>query len=599
MCLKAMPRVTSYSVSALPADEFPAVEWVWENPADALEALLNERFSVVFTFRGKVEIHEMNVGADYKSARPYLARSLKIRREQEYNGVIIVGDRNIRQVTRVLMPMGLDVDGKWKALKDLSYAPDKTKEDGGFGKEYTRDGGQFQTLAWSYGNSGAVGEKIAYELLPLIFRVFGGIPVGELPIMNELCDKEFDEGGIERYKSPYVVGPLANAAYVNGMAVAEIKDGVLDGYQIDHQRGIITFQEAKIKPIPGQETAQIKTDALPAHLYFTYSFEAHATKDTDVYRYGDLKAKTPLIVQKSELKLREKWPRVVYPLVEVPPDYQKEYGWQALNQADLDDYAKKVYDAYKAQDTDVSGGSITLIGLKSDLKMDGLFRSATFTVGPQGSTTEIEWGIETPKIEIPTYKERMRLRQVDKVVKNPGNALAATGATGRLFGKLFGGLGKAAGAMGKILHDAHKPPFPFWDIVPRVRIRNTHSAALPAGCPFMPTLTSPIGSDGVWNVVPVNLPTVLVPGISVTNIAPGETGIGRIPAHGVFLLNINYIQNPTLYMKLEPCPTVYAWQPWHTSTSDPLACVVVCRIFSDGGTKTAVVIVSDSPKFGV
>jgi hypothetical protein len=90
-----------------------------------------------------------------------------------------------------------------------------------------------------------------------------------------------------------------------------------------------------------------------------------------------------------------------------------------------------------------------------------------------------------------------------------------------------------------------------------------------------------------------------VPGISVTNVFPGETGIGRLPANGTFLLNINYIQNPTLYMKLEPCPTYYAWQPWHTSTSDPLACVVVCKIFSDGGTKIALAIVSDSPRFGV
>ena len=593
LCLKAMPRVTAFSVSALPSDEFPAVEWVWENPADALEALLGERFSVIFTFDGKVEIRRANAGADYRSVRPYLSRSLKTSREQEYDGVIVVGDRSIRQVTRVLMAVGLDVDGKWKALKNLSFAPDKTREDGGFGREFARDG--FKSIELSLKNR-ENGEKVVNELLPLILRVYGGIPCDELPLLNEICEKEFDENGIERYRAPYAVGPLAGKAMVNGVAVTVAEDGPLDGYQIDHQRGLVMFREPQTQAPPGEEGAQARTDALPAHLYLVYAFDAKAASGTDVYRCGDLNAKAPLIVRKPELRLREKWPRTVYPLVPVPPPYQRDYAWQALNRADLDEYAKKVHAACAGAREKIRGGSITLIGLKSDLAMDGLFRSATFTVGPRGSTTEIEWGIETPRIEIPTYHERMRIRRADKIARE----FAHAGASGKSFGAVIGRQGC----------DPAKPPLTVAAIPAYVLARNTTNDVLPFGRPIGPYDAQYIDDDGIWNLsYPMsNLSGYRrVMGVSASDIPPGAVGYVKIAPVGTVLVELTGTvdcgvggvrgdpANVVAGDRLKPAVGAFLWE--REATIQP-ANVKVLKVFAYGARKTAIVSVVEDWIFG-
>jgi len=584
MCLEAMPRIRSYSAGKLPADEYPAVEWIWENPADALEALLGDRFSIVFGFDGKVEIYKANDGFDYKSTKPYLSSSLKTRREQEYDGVIVVGDRSIRQVTRVLMPMSKDVDGKWKALKDLSYAPDKSKDDGGFGTYYARDPG-FTDLQNQYDKTSADYPKII-EGFSYIFRVYGGIPADELPLLSEICEKEFDENGVERYKAPYLVGPLMKYAFVNGVPVTEVFDGPLDGYQIDHQHGLVTFQEIQYQPVLLSERLDQMAELVPAHIYLVYSYEAKAEKDTDVYRYGDLKAKTPLVIKKSELKLREKWPRTVYPLVQIPPPYQKEYGWTALNKADLDEYAKKVYDSYKAQDEDVSGGSITLIGLRRVI-MDGLFRSATFTVGPQGSTTEIEWGIETPKIEIPTYKERMRTRALEAIVKAGGSGAPHLGALGKAITGFIGGVARSFGAVGKQVYETMKPAFDFQKISDLVLVRNTAAFELPAGCPFAFDANNPM-TEGIWNVIPLTVTGPYIPGISVSTIPVGKVGYGRMPAWGLFLIDTTSVPNVIIGSPLRPMAMYYAW-----AYTTPPACAWV--VYKYPGSDIALVYVVGSP----
>jgi hypothetical protein len=582
LCLEAMPRVSSYSTGALPSDEYPAVEWIWENPADALEHLLGERFVVVFALDGEVEVCPANEGRDYRGAAPFLARSLQTRLEKEYDGVVVVGDRTIRQVTRVLMPVGLDVDGKWKALKDLSFAPDKGREDGGFGKEYARDG--FRSLAVSQAD-GPDGGKIAGELLPLIFRVYGGIPGDELPLLNELCEKESDESGAERYRAPYAVGPLLRRATVNGITVTDVVDGPLDGYAIDHQRGLVIFQDAQIQPVAGEQGEQIQTDALAAHLYLVYAFEAKVLDKTDVYLYGDVNAEAPLVVHRPELKLREKWPRTVWWLVPVPPPYQKEYAWEAMNRADLDEYAKVVSEGYERVVGRVCGGTIMLAGLKDDIRMDGLFRSATFTVGPRGSTTEIEWGVETPRVEIPTYRERMRARQADRVAKALSGAAWAAGGS-------FGAQGKVFGAAGKQFYDAAKRAFHGHAIPNLLLARNTSGMALPAGCPVALCAENPVGDDGIWNIrVPVtNGPQIQ--GISQSDIAPGQIGYIKSPATGYAVIDVASVPGVAAWDRLVPYAGAYAWLNEGPSAD---ACVVVIKVFAAGARKTALVYVAEQP----
>ena len=566
-CLDALPRVRSHSTAALPMDEFPAVEWLWENPADALEALLGERFTVVFGFDGSVEIRRANEGRDYESVSPYLSRSLKTRREKEYDGVVIVGERTIRQVNRVLMPVGLDVDGKWKALKDLSYAPDKAKEDGGFGREFARDG--FASLRMTFA-PGADGRKIANELIPLIFRAYGGIPGDELPLLNELCDREFDENGRERYKAPFAVGPLVKRQTVNGVTVTDVVDGLLDGYTIDHQRGLLIFQEAQIQPTPDEQSSQMRTDALPAHLYLMYAFEAKASQDSDIYRYGDVEADAPLVIHAPQLRLREKWPRTVYPLVSVPPDYQREYDWLPLNKADLDEYAGQVYRAYASTSEEITGGSITLIGLKDDLAMDGLFRSATFTVGPRGSTTEIEWGVETPKAEMPTYRERMRARLADK---------AATALSGAASGAVAQTAGNISGAVGREFHDPAKPALFAQRIPDVVLARNTTGEPLPCGCPVGPDAQNPIGADGIWNITfPADV-NGFVFGVAATDIQPGGVGYITSPVVGNVMIDVTSAPTAQMWSRLKPAIGSFAWVE---ELSAP-ACVIVVKIF--GGAR--------------
>jgi hypothetical protein len=574
-CLDAMPRVRSHSTAALPMDEFPAVEWLWENPADALEALLGERFTVVFGFDGSVEIRRANEGRDYESVSPYLSRSLKTRRDKEYDGVVIVGERTIRQVTRVLMPMGLDVDDTWKPLKGLSYAPDKSKEDGGFCKEYMRDKSFYDLFHLAAGEERNVTKKkIWFECIPTILRVYGGIPAEELPLLNEICDKEFDENGLERYKTPFAVGPLLKAAIVNGRSVGNWGDGPLDGYKIDHLRGLVTFDDPQTQPAPGEWDKEFPSAVDPTHLQLVYAFEAKPSKKTDVYCFGDVDATEPLVVHRDELKLREKWPRAVYPLVIIPPPYQKQYAWQPLNKDDLDEYAGQVYRAYTSTSEEITGGSITLIGLKDDLAMDGLFRSATFTVGPQGSTTEIEWGIETPKIEIPTYKERFRRRQTDRVAGLGGlkMMLGAVGGLGLKIGRAFGAIGKQA-----YQSSAAGPPWFYRELPELILARNNTNDDVKRGKPVGPDTATPIGADGVWNFTYANDPGEHVFGVTTVDIPAHGVGYIKVAPRVNQMIDVVDIPNPVNWMRIKPICGTFTWG---AASPYEATCVILVSVFS-------------------
>jgi hypothetical protein len=188
---------------------------------------------------------------------------------------------------------------------------------------------------------------------------------------------------------------------------------------------------------------------------------------------------------------------------------------------ELDAYAQKVYRAEKTQVEDKNAGTIVLAGLKDNLQFDGLLRSVAWTVGPNDTAkTEIEWGKEIPKPEIPVYEERRERKAASNLVAriDAGDVLVATSGTS---GTKTGGTVPAvpsAKPRREVIFDSQMPT--------HVQLgRNTTSTTIPAGRPAAYNKSSPVGDDGIWNLVLpssyTNFPVFLV---TLVDIAPGETG---------------------------------------------------------------------------
>lgn len=123
LCLKAMgePR---YDVSAVPSDAYPTVEWDVTNAAQALQSLA-ESFGCRVCWQpltNRVLVAKQGIGVRLPEG-PEIAVAPKITVKARPSKVRVRYARSRFQLRFRLGAVGLDFDGSWRWVDDLSYKP--------------------------------------------------------------------------------------------------------------------------------------------------------------------------------------------------------------------------------------------------------------------------------------------------------------------------------------------------------------------------------------------------------------------------------------------------------------------------------------------
>ncbi len=121
LCLDAMGE-KNYDVRALPNDARPEIEWDYANPAEALARLCDTLgCRVVMNMDQRVQLHRIGKGRTLPQGQ--IEGQLTLDPPDPPGEIIIVGARARWQGDLELEPVGLDVDGEIKPIRELSYAP--------------------------------------------------------------------------------------------------------------------------------------------------------------------------------------------------------------------------------------------------------------------------------------------------------------------------------------------------------------------------------------------------------------------------------------------------------------------------------------------
>jgi hypothetical protein len=119
---------SSFSVLALPTDQYPEVHWEGANAAQELQ-LLAEQFGCRVVYNpfggGGVTLARLGVGAQLPAPAPdELARDgVGFDPPEPPSKIVFYGAPKVWQQRFRLRPVGLDFDGRVKAIDKLSYAP--------------------------------------------------------------------------------------------------------------------------------------------------------------------------------------------------------------------------------------------------------------------------------------------------------------------------------------------------------------------------------------------------------------------------------------------------------------------------------------------
>lgn len=293
LCLRAMGE-TNFNVSQIPNDTRPMVQWDYDNPAEMLQRLCETvDCRVVLRTDNAVWICRNGQGAVLPSTRissggygfdpPEMPDSIKF----------VFGPTRW-QMKINLEAVGIDVDGKVKLIKDLSYNPGGEGEEYGWAKEdpYTFAGlikyptnaqiTEFNAQLKAAGKQplspagvpvtqklGAIGSQIRQLALSCVYRMyrisipatkqynipeFGGF--ADMRLLLPLNDELLTEANANDQTGKEVIDgfPLRQKAQVTGIFYNQIGDPKTEvnttngtkysgSFSIDQERGIVVFSD--------------------------------------------------------------------------------------------------------------------------------------------------------------------------------------------------------------------------------------------------------------------------------------------------------------------------------------------------------------------
>ena len=383
--LDAMGEV-DYDVSGLPENVYPHVRWVAAVPAQELNRLLQE-YDYVLCLRNDdtVKIWKRGDGTALPagSKKRY---SVGYKRQRRPGKVTIRGGRSIVQRTFDLIAYGLDTDGAWKPLQDLSYAPDAVDADGGFGE----DARNF----WATGAYSDAERKLARET---IFRTYG--PASDDLVYRPWLDRIVDtktENGVTRPKEPVVEVAAGDAVieWDGDRFVDKAGGGMSDGYSIDPETGLVKFVEPQADVDDNDRPTKFVSVTVQATVAYLSCADDGTWSDTDFFELSSGAGSPEGVYKNEHLVLRGIWDPV-----------GEEPVWE--NEAELNTFAQAWIDEIELGADFVSSEEVEYNGIV-DIDCDGCIKSVTWNVSEAGATTVACLHTERALGRAPTYVERTK-----------------------------------------------------------------------------------------------------------------------------------------------------------------------------------------------
>jgi hypothetical protein len=399
---------TTYYFFGLPT-VYPEVVWEFENPAQALNELCDKYQLCVgydIVDNGRIIVCPLN----YERTLPNLPKMSEEVATKDLllpNKIILVGDREIRQVTfEGLIPVGEDLDGSVKPINQLSYAP----VGAGGGSEaypYQLWGEEIRTCFQNLDTEQK--KELAEKSVFKWYRINGSkYPLDNvLPLLNDISELEIVEG-ITDHAKPYVLGEITE--WTGHEFVTKPKGKLTDGYQIDKKLGMVTFNEPKVK---SRATGPNSEGFTAPVLDLVAAYERYDGLDTDFITFYSLitgGVLPPAVHKETSLVGWYKQTSPAGTLFE-------NLTFELLNQVDVFQYANEVLAQIYSQYITVMPKTIRypglyLVGAYGTLKQVIVNFSAS-----DGVETEYQYGLEIPKLHIKNYEEKLNAKFIDKNLK--------------------------------------------------------------------------------------------------------------------------------------------------------------------------------------
>lgn len=428
LCLAAMGEY-SYDVSGLPIEPRPFIDWNVTNPAEALAALcdtLNCR--VVLSLANEmVKIVKVGTGADLPNG-PITQGGETIDSPEMPSQIAIVTAPVRYQCDFMLEAVGLDTDGKIKAIDSLSYKPP-----GGWGIEAVEDGEFYNVLDKKGKREQALARQSVYRWYRILdsFQVPGYGLIEDrrqvLPLFDELAETILQTDPSDNTKKfinrpslvyggwcPYPDGAAAGLPNISSTlvppptATVDENDSIyLRPYTLDTELGIVKFNDPVFYNLNPGEGKQLQIS--PAQLYLRTSCNIKY-KDTNSHIHYYYSRNTggsfntlPQYINRSEIQLN------VIPVYGSSGSYTLTYNYEDVNEECEYwlDAAMREYQTARPETRRYAGM------IQQDL--DGAIRQVTYTVGPAGTYTTISRNDEQLSRTLPyEYRRRKEREQAAK-----------------------------------------------------------------------------------------------------------------------------------------------------------------------------------------
>jgi hypothetical protein len=419
LCLLAMGETVSAStIAELPDDTRPAVEWANDNPAQALDELVNALgCRVVLQLDNTVKVCRLGVGAALPGdtpLTPVMDDSGSIDPPDPPDAIEIAFAPTRVQALLQLFPVGMDTDGKIKWIEDLSYKPAA-----GWGNEIP---GVFSGVN-DTGTTAAAGQRETNPrnlALRTVFRWYqiGGTPdeqfgsklkeqLGDeydledfsqfLPLLPDLIDVDPET---KKPMEPWIQG---NFALLDGMWVNSPNWETYPlSFTVQLERGIVEFADPVFQwATPGNAASLIAGANI--YLNCTFNVLGKTTKAAHRYlRHYDLGAANNTgarILKQEELGY---WLQPTYDVSGLVT------GW-TNNQLAVNSEAGYLFAAAVAEYELEAAAERTYAGLVP-INPDGAIQQVTFAVRG-GATTRASRNNESNR-GVPSYRERRLLSRL-------------------------------------------------------------------------------------------------------------------------------------------------------------------------------------------
>lgn len=403
LCLKAM-FISRFDISQLENLRRPEVHWSWANPAQALASLADEcGCRVVYWVDRSISIVPTGYGANLPDL-PSMSLDFSFDTSQIPSGVRVVGTDALYQSRWELEAVGLDTDGKWKPIDQLSYKPN-----GGWENE---DPDKLSSVPERNDHDKDNPRALALQTVFKCYRIkklkgsrkFKGIEgtVDDikrcLPLSSGLVDLVTNdgaaEGGERKQKPPIVRGDFVDNEFTHDTVQNQ---QYKSQFSVDGPAGIFQFG----RPVYLEQNGRYVPARLVAEIAFPIKSEENREPDRPTWRFPltNRQGIGDKIIFAEDLRYVQK--------IEFDQNDSETGVWDNGERDELDRQAEELAKIYlKSLDT-VQAGDRVYPGLW-EIRPDGAIHQITWSVGKGPATTRAGRNTEHDADIVPPYKERRK-----------------------------------------------------------------------------------------------------------------------------------------------------------------------------------------------